>query len=143
VQSKELNALFASAWPGRRGAVLPVRQAQGPERSRGLRPTQAGCSKTAPLRQALVYVCAYEGKRLVGFAKVVGDGGVHGFLLDPTVAPDRQRKGIGRRLVARCAEEARRRGVEWLHVDFESRLAKFYRACGFSLTNAGLFNLKP
>ena len=94
------------------------------------------------LRRALVYVCAYEGRKLIGFAKVVGDGGVHGFLLDPTVSPDRQRQGIGRRLVAKCAAESRRRGIEWLHVDFEPSLEKFYRACGFSLTRAGLLNVK-
>jgi GNAT superfamily N-acetyltransferase len=119
VSDDELNQLFASAWPK--------------HRNRNLQPL---------LERALVYVCAYEGQRLVGFAKVVGDGGVHGFLLDPTVAPDRQRKGIGRRLVDKCAEEARRRGVEWLHVDFEPQLAKFYAACGFSSTTAGLRNLK-
>ena len=114
----DLNALFASAWPHHR----PI----------DVRPL---------LKRALVYVCAYEGKRLIGFAKVIGDGGVHGFLLDPTVAPDRQRKGIGRKLVEVCACEARRRGVEWLHVDYEPRQGKFYRACGFSPTKAGLRNL--
>jgi len=119
VKNEALDVLFASAWAGHRNAKI--------------RPL---------LAQALVYVCAYEGKRLVGFAKVVGDGGVHGFLLDPTVAPDRQRKGIGKRLVARCAEEARRRGVEWLHVDYEPSLKAFYQACGFRHTEAGLRNLK-
>lgn len=119
VIDEELNALFASAWPGHRNVdIQPL------------------------LRRALVYVCAYEGSKLVGFAKVIGDGGVHGFLLDPTVAPDHQRKGIGRRLVESCADESRRRGVEWLHVDFEPRLEKFYQACGFSPTLAGLRNLK-
>lgn len=120
VKSTELNALFASAWPDRK----------------------ARRRKTVPLRCALFYVCAYEGQRLVGFAKVIGDGGVHGFLLDPTVAPDRQRTGIGRKLVEKCAAESKRREVEWLHVDFEPRLADFYRACGFSSTHAGLRNLK-
>jgi len=119
VRSDELNALFASAWPG--------------HRRKNLQPM---------LRRALVYVCAYEGKRLVGFAKVIGDGGVHGFLLDPTVAPDRQRDGIGRKLVEKCAVESKRRGVEWLHVDFAANLAPFYRACGFSPTRAALRRLK-
>lgn len=94
------------------------------------------------LRQALVYICAYEGKKLIGFAKVVGDGGVHGFLLDPTLAPDQRRQGLGRRLVQACAQAARRRDVEWLHVDFVPELDAFYGARGFSLTSAGLRNLR-
>lgn len=119
LRTGEFNALFASAWPNHRPVkVQPI------------------------LRNALVYVCAYEGTKLIGFAKVVGDGGVHGFLLDPTVTPNHQRKGLGRRLVEKCTQESRRRGVEWLHVDFEPRLAKFYRACGFSSTHAGLRNLR-
>lgn len=119
VGSDELNALFAGAWPD--------------HQQTDFRPI---------LAHALVYVCAYEGERLVGFVKVVGDGGRHGFLLDPTVASDRRRKGIGRQLVNRCAEEARRRGVEWLHVDHGPQLRKFYGACGFSPTEAGLRNLR-
>ena len=119
VRDEELNALFASAWPD--------------HRAKDMQPI---------LERALVFVCAYDGNKLIGFAKVIGDGGVHGFLLDPTVVPDHQRKGIGRRLVEKCAEESRRRGVEWLHVDFEPRLAKFYAACGFSPTKAGLRNVQ-
>lgn len=119
VKNAELNALLASAWPT--------------HRRKNLQPM---------LRRALFHVCAHEGKRLIGFAKVVSDGGVHGFLLDPTVAPDRQHQGIGRKLVIKCAKESRRRQIEWLHVDFEPRLAKFYRTCGFSPTRAGLRNLK-
>jgi len=45
-------------------------------------------------------------------------------------------------LVERCAQEAKRKGIEWLHVDFEPRLAEFYRRCGFTDTKAGLRNLK-
>ena len=119
VKNQELNALLARAGPK--------------HRRKNLQPL---------LRRALVYVCAYAGKHLVGFAKVVSDGGAHGFLLDPTVAPDHQRKGIGRELVEKCAKESRRRRIEWLHVDYEPRLADFYRACGFSSTHAGLLNLK-
>jgi GNAT superfamily N-acetyltransferase len=119
VGSDELNSLFAAAWPNH----VPI-------------------EFNPLLERALVYVCAFEGKQLVGFAKVVGDGGVHGFLLDPTVAPDRQRQGIGKELVQRCVEESRRRGIEWLHVDFVPELGPFYEACGFRSSQAGLLNLK-
>ena len=118
VRGEELNTLFAGAWPDHRHIDWqPI------------------------LNHVIVYVCAYESTRLVGFAKVVGDGGVHGFLLDPTVAPDKQKQGIGRQLVAKCSDEARSRGIEWLHVDFEPHLKAFYESCGLKHTEAGLLNL--
>lgn len=118
LSSAELNTLFAAACPH--------------HVQRDFRPA---------LKHALVYVSARHRGRLIGFAKVVSDGGVHGFLLDPTVAPDWQRQGVGRRLVERCALEARKRGVEWLHVDFEPKFARFYTKCGFKPTRAGLRRL--
>ena len=94
------------------------------------------------LARALTYVCAYEGDQLIGFAKVISDGGVHAFLLDPTVDPDFQRKGIGRLLVTKCVEIARLNNIEWIHVDFEPRFESFYRECGFTLSRAGVLNLE-
>jgi GNAT superfamily N-acetyltransferase len=58
------------------------------------------------------------------------------------VDPDRQRHGLGARLVAAAAAEARAAGCEWLHVDFEPHLEKFYLdGCGFRPTRAGLLRL--
>ncbi|WP_202630501.1 GNAT family N-acetyltransferase [Deinococcus alpinitundrae] len=93
------------------------------------------------LDHSLLFVCAYDAARLVGFVNVAWDGGVHAFLLDPTAHPEYQRRGLGRELVGRAAEEARERGMHWLHVDFEAHLTGFYRACGFQATEAGLMRL--
>jgi GNAT superfamily N-acetyltransferase len=93
------------------------------------------------LKRSLVYLCAYHGRRLVGFVNVAWDGGVHGFILDTTVHPEMRRRGIGRQLVSRAASEARDRNVEWLHVDFEPHLREFYDLCGFAATEAGLLHL--
>jgi GNAT superfamily N-acetyltransferase len=120
VTNEELNALFKAAWPGPRGDVDFI----------------------SVLRRSLGYVCAYDGGELVGFVNVAWDGGAHAFLLDTTVRPDRRRQGIGRELVQRAEEVARKGGAEWLHVDFEPRLEQFYRACGFQESRAGLINLK-
>ena len=84
----------------------------------------------------------YVAEALVGFVNVAWDGGAHTFLLDPTVRSDLQRQGIGTELVRRAIDLARSRGAEWLHVDFEPRLAEFYKKCGFSTTKAGLMKLK-
>ncbi|MEM8874251.1 MAG: GNAT family N-acetyltransferase [Planctomycetota bacterium] len=78
---------------------------------------------------------------LVGFAFVAWDGGVHGFLLEPTVRRSHQRHGIGRRLVHEATQACRARRLHWLHVDFEDHLEPFYRACGFRPAKAGLIRL--
>ena len=118
VADEELNRLFAAAWPDHRWVdFAPV------------------------LAHSLAYVCAYDDERLAGFVNVAWDGGIHAFLLDTTVHPDHQRRGVGRRLVELAAGEARRRSMEWLHVDYEPHLDPFYRSCGFMPTLAGLIHL--
>ncbi|ANE44557.1 GNAT family N-acetyltransferase [Deinococcus puniceus] len=99
------------------------------------------------LERSLTWVTAHDGAALVGFVNVAWDGGVHAFLLDTTVHPNWQRRGIGTQLVRRAAEAARTGAtqigqVEWLHVDFEPYLSEFYAGCGFQSTAAGLLRLK-
>jgi GNAT superfamily N-acetyltransferase len=115
---RELNTLFAAAWPGRR----PARY--GPV-----------------LQRSLTWITARSDGVLVGFVNVATDGGAHAFLLDTTVHPDWQRRGIGRRLVTAAIIEARTYGMTWLHVDYEPHLNNFYRGCGFRSTDAGLLHL--
>jgi ribosomal protein S18 acetylase RimI-like enzyme len=113
-----LNALFAAAWPDH------------------------SWSDFAPvLSRSLAYICAHHADRLIGFVNLAWDGGIHAFLLDTTVHPEFQRRGIGRELVLRAAEAARQRGIAWLHVDYELHLEGFYRGCGFRHTQAGLIRL--
>ncbi|WP_293910063.1 GNAT family N-acetyltransferase [Deinococcus sp.] len=73
---------------------------------------------------------------------VAWDGGVHAFLLDTTVHPEFQRRGLGAELVRRVAAQAQSRGLHWLHVDFGPHLEGFYRGCGFRETGAGLDRLE-
>lgn len=93
------------------------------------------------LSRSLVHAAAYVRERLVGFVNVAWDGGQHAFLLDPTVDPEFQRRGIAKSLVAAVSDVARQRGAHWLHVDYEPSLAPFYAACGFKPTAAGLRKL--
>ena len=94
------------------------------------------------LAHSLVYVCAYLNHELVGFVRLAWDGGIHAFLLEPTVRPDVRRLGIGRTLVARAGSVAGERGIEWVHVDYEPQLRAFYDACGFTPAEAGLIHLR-
>ena len=119
VSDESLNDLFASAW--------------GNHEPRTFQPV---------LRRSLTYICAFDNAKLVGFVNVAWDGGLHGFILDVTVDRQYQRQGIGTELVKRAAAVSRDRGLEWLHVDFEARLAPFYRGCGFGPSEAGILNLR-
>jgi predicted N-acetyltransferase YhbS len=119
VDNQALNALFADAWPNHEPRDFE-----------------------SVLSQSLGYVCAMANGVLVGFTNVAWDGGVHAFLLDPTVRSDYQHRGIGIGLVRKAVGLAQSRGVEWLHVDYEPGLADFYAKCGFVRTEAGLINLK-
>lgn len=90
------------------------------------------------LAKSLVYVAAFDGARLVGFVNVAWDGRDHAFLLDTRVHPDHRHKGVGKELVARAAAAAKAAGCEVLHVDYSDELDRFYVACGFKHTIAGL-----
>jgi GNAT superfamily N-acetyltransferase len=81
--------------------------------------------------------------RLIGFVNVAWDGGVHAFLLDAMVVADERRQGHAVRMIRFAAEKTKEAGCEWLHVDFEPHLKRFYiDACGFRPTDAGLIALK-
>jgi GNAT superfamily N-acetyltransferase len=115
VSNESMNSLFSAAWGG------------------------AGDTDFQPmLAHSLAYICAYDGPALVGFVNVAWDGGIHAFLLNTTVDPAWQRRGIGTRLVREAIGVAAERGMEWLHVDYEPHLERFYLDCGFEPTLAGL-----
>ncbi len=119
VTNDELNTLFASAWQKHTPTnFIPI------------------------LNRSLAFVCAYHTARLIGFVNLAWDGGIHAFVLDTTVDPEHQRRGVGRQLVQQATAVAKERGIEWLHVDFEPHLQAFYDECGFKPTKAGLINLQ-
>jgi GNAT superfamily N-acetyltransferase len=118
LENAALNRLFSSAWG-----------------------SESNTDFTAQLERALFWVAAFDGAELVGFVKIIGDGGVHGFLLDTSVCAEYKHQGIGSQLLRLATLEARERGCGWLHVDFEPHLEGFYRRAGFGHTAAGLIQL--
>lgn len=73
------------------------------------------------VESCLTHSCAYSNDQLVGFVKLAWDGGIDAFLLDKTVHPDYQRRGIGRNLVARAVQVAVNAGIEWVHAAAEAK----------------------
>lgn len=94
-------------------------------------------------RHSLGWVGARDGDGvLVGFVNVAWDGADHAFLIDTKTRGSYQRRGIATAVVDLAAARARAAGCEWLHVDFEPEVRRFYLdACGFRPTEAGLIHL--
>src|SRR5262249_34614332 len=102
-----------------------------------------GFDWTPVLKRSLGWITAHAGDQLIGFVNVAWDGGAHMFLLDTTVDPAFQRRGIGAELVRRALEVGAEAGGDWMHVDSDEVLMRdFYGRCGFTPTPAGLANLK-
>lgn len=97
---------------------------------------------TLVARHSLGWVTARDAAGLVGFANVAWDGLVHAWLQDVMVDERARRRGVGRRVVAACADDGRAAGCEILHVDFDDDLTEFYiDSCGFTPSSAGLLHL--
>ncbi len=93
-------------------------------------------------KHSLGWVCMRESDKLIGFANVSWDGGVHAFLLDVIVANAFQRRGLATLMVREVVIQSRAAGCEWLHVDFEPHLSGFYlESCDFARTSAGIMAL--
>ncbi len=94
-------------------------------------------------RFSLGWVTARDEDQLLGFADVIWDGESHAWIQDVMVHSASRNLGIGSQLVAVARKESRDAGCEWLHVDFEEALSKFYfGTCGFTPTTAGLIRLR-
>ena len=92
---------------------------------------------------SLGWVCARDAGTLIGFVNVAWDGADHAFLLDTLTTASYRRQGVGTAVVAIAADNARKAGCDWLHVDFGPRLAPFcLDGCGFQETAGGLIALR-
>lgn len=59
----------------------------------------------AALRGTLFAICAFESGRLVGHARLIGDGALFVYVQDVMVHPDWQGKGVGTQLMERIVEQ--------------------------------------
>lgn len=82
--------------------------------------------------RSLRVVCARKAGKLVGLARVVGDGLTIVYLQDILVDPDHQRLGVGRRLFRHILEPFADVPQQVLITDDEPGQRLFYEAMGFT-----------
>lgn len=81
--------------------------------------------------RSLVILGAYEGEKLLGILRAVGDGVTIVFVQDLLVLPEYQRKGIGSALLRTLLDRyAQVRQVE-LATDNDPKTIAFYKTLGF------------
>ncbi|GHO56792.1 GNAT family N-acetyltransferase [Ktedonobacter robiniae] len=76
-----------------------------------------------------VAVGAWDGERLVGFARVVSDHIFHAYIEDVMIHPTYQRRGIGQLLVSRLLEALP--NVKTITLFCQEKLLPFYEIQGF------------
>jgi GNAT superfamily N-acetyltransferase len=85
----------------------------------------------AALRHSWSAVTAYADARLVGMGRIVGDGVLHGLLVDIVVDPTYQGLGIGSRIVGRLVDECRRHDIADVQLFAARGKRTFYERLGF------------
>jgi len=77
-------------------------------------------------------VSAYEGERLVGTGRIIGDGVLHALLVDVIVDPSYRHSGIGSAIVERLVAECRRHHIVDVQLFCAYGVRPFYERVGFA-----------
>lgn len=80
---------------------------------------------------SLCVIGAFEGDKLIGFIRAVGDGLTIVFIQDIIVSPEYQRQGTGTKLIAAILEKYSSAYQIQLLTDNTEKTKAFYRSAGF------------
>jgi predicted N-acetyltransferase YhbS len=85
-------------------------------------------------------VSAWEGERLVGFARIISDETTNGYISTVAVAPRWQSRGLGGRLMRALME-----GREHMKLTLDARqgVEPFYERLGFKRASTTLVRPRP
>ena len=87
------------------------------------------------LPNTLYCVCAYLGEKLVGMARIIGDGGMVYYIQDVIVIPEYQRQGIGTQMMDAIMAYIRAHASQNTIIGLMSAVGKeaFYEKYGFMI----------
>ncbi|WP_313166597.1 GNAT family N-acetyltransferase [Massilia oculi] len=77
-------------------------------------------------------VAAYDGDRLVAFARAISDGKLHAFITEMIVHPEYQRRRLGEQLLKRLVDRCHASGVTDIQLFCAKGKSDFYLKNGFS-----------
>ena len=76
-------------------------------------------------------ISAFDGKKLIGFGRLLSDGVLYAVVFDVIVAPDRQRQGIGAAIMERLLKRCEDHGLRDVLLFSARGTPEFYRRFGF------------
>jgi ribosomal protein S18 acetylase RimI-like enzyme len=103
--------------------LLALLRGAGFDRGDGLRVAQQ-------VAGARYVVSAWDGSRLVGFARAVSDGATNAYISTVAVLPEYQGRGVGREMIARLL--AGKDGIQFVLHAGGRDVKGFYERCGFT-----------
>ena len=85
------------------------------------------------IKRSLYFITAYEGKKLVGMGRIIGDEGYAFYIQDVIVLPDYQGKGIGKEMMDRIMAYFDKKGIRDAMIGLLAAKdkEKFYEKYGF------------
>lgn len=99
---------------------------------------------TDPMLRNAFHLCAFDGKRLVGYVCVVSNGVTDAYIQDLIVHPNYQKQGVGRQLMQHTLDRLRAEGIYMVSVIYgDARLQAYYEDFGFTTMLCGQMELRP
>ncbi len=74
------------------------------------------------------YITAYDGEKLIGFARAISDGHYYTSIFDVVVRPEYQKRGIAKRMLLRILDEF---AGTYFFLTYTEGNRDFYEICGF------------
>ena len=98
------------------------------------------------LGNSLFSVVASEKENIIGFGRIVGDGGLYYYIQDLIVHPEFQRNGIGKRLMGELMSyiNSNAKSGAFIGLMAAKGLVKYYESFGFKVRDAagpGMFQV--
>jgi ribosomal protein S18 acetylase RimI-like enzyme len=84
------------------------------------------------LRGSWASIAAYDGPKLVAFARAISDGKLHAFITEMIVDPSYQRRRLGETLLKQLVERCRSAGINDIQLFCAKGQSGFYLKNGFS-----------